>query len=1289
MDKTEQEALLQSFPKLTFRSGEKILKYNTGHSGAIVFAQMFDVKDIIGSSQPYVVKICECRWVGNELEFFARGAAKSLQHLIAWYFDATPTPTPCPDQTKVAIAYTIAGDTLLNHIVPLSTHFDKRGSLIPKEKFIQQIEYLASELVDWHIKVGHTSSIVVRTPNKALCEMLGWRAEDINLRLKEELPDWKQEPEELFFHEQAIWNPISHLKEDTWSWTTYNPPLPVGHIHGDLHTGNILCLTQQDNALPSIIDFEHTTPEGVIFFDFAYLEYDILQNIFHEHVDDSSYFNQWDDLLKHTMSTIIPSPLPKDTPFSESVRKAWELIMPIRKQVDRLLKDVQEKQPAMAELFEVAWWFATIAVGLNYARKEDLDQRRPPQERKAALFYAHFGLKKLREVLPSITGHRPRPASSIVVPTRSKEPDVAPSTEEAQLERYLRILRHTIPDKVDLPTLPDTPTSMPAVQLTQVFVQPRVTSDPLLSANPSHPDYHTFYGNPKPPKRSWQEQQHPDLKVETLATALGKDENSRLVILGEAGTGKTTLLRYLLLKIINDNAKFADDFPQLAKLLPVYIDFTEYANAIGATTFEDFLTEHFNNHYPGCAPLLLGKAKSGSTLFLFDGLDAIHDDGKRAAIAQLIDTSSRVPSSPYRNNRYIVTSRIISYRGGTELSDYPTLTLMPFDDPQIKLCIEGWCKAYRDLGYEKADHTPISQRLDRDRSIYELATHPLFLAMLVTMHLQRNEPHFWRILYFQRCINVLFHQHWLIAKDPTLSPKVAEALRKKLGTLSLWIHNHPFTRSFTFAEVFDLPSQNSPNDSSENQIEKRAEVLIERLIERHNQAYVFLFYPFQEYLAAEALAKQTNLGGSIKEHLYTPYWRELLRLTVSIFISQKRDKGYRSKNSPEIKALINQICPSSKDIEHPLQSHYNLLFAGQCLVDNAVNGYDELEEKVIKDIVQEEYLGPSDWLRSTFSQVLRDWSGTRGAERARQTLVKVLEHPEGFAISENTWDQVVANEYHELCLQKEQEQKDIRRLHITTLLYYLNEKEYIITKIDVIIQDDLNSSIHKVRETAATALGILGQDGTHVQKVKDALRASFKDPIWQVRVAAAKAFGLLATIDVGISNDLHNILSQGTEFTPEKEMTIMALAQANHIADNVHQIIISYLCKSFGLDNTPSPNSNAAVNLPNNPLISRTFLISAGQLARRQPEDISKYRVQVLDLLMNAIADEDPSIRHAAAIALGCLGKEYWMGEAAQKRIINALLTANADIYFPVIETANKALEHLGHYPLLARKLLS
>ena len=166
---------------------------------------------------------------------------------------------------------------------------------------------------------------------------------------------------------------------------------------------------------------------------------------------------------------------------------------------------------------------------------------------------------------------------------------------------------------------------------------------------------------------------------------------SRVVLLGDPGSGKSTLSRYVVLSLI-DPAGDRKLRSNLEGFLPLVIELRSYSALCRekkCQSFGEFLeylgkTEGLHlNH----AALQSHFQNDGRAVIVFDGLDEIFDPAERQQVTRQIVGFSL----DYPKVRVVVTSRIVGYNRKI-LTDagFSHFTLQDLDQPQVQQFVEGW-----------------------------------------------------------------------------------------------------------------------------------------------------------------------------------------------------------------------------------------------------------------------------------------------------------------------------------------------------------------------------------------------------------------------------------------------------------------------------------------------------------------------------------------------------------------------------------------------------------------------
>ncbi len=371
LDGVLQNRLLDSFPNS--KSLGAVYQYNTGESGSPVFAVPYEPKNKYGLDGTFIVKIGPKDWAEKEQEFSDNLSDNDPASLLMKCHMHTPAL-----EGQSAVAYEIAFGKLLKPKTLMNILDEGEDS---EEEAQLQIKKLAHTLVDWYLQKKQR---LVSDPHALLCHMLTEkRTGDLLERVTKALPFWKREVSHMMVdgHSRSLPNPLAY--KQVCEKVSHKLLAPTTRIHGDLHTGNVICFLKSENT-PKLIDFDQSVPDGIPFFDLAYLEFDIMRHLLP--VEEGKYRKEWLVLLDASMTGIQQAP----SISSWGASRTRPFLEAIRQEVARLVA-------SGSDIYEAVWWLSTVAVGLNFARKGD--ETRSPFERIAGLLYAAYGLDQFLKIL--------------------------------------------------------------------------------------------------------------------------------------------------------------------------------------------------------------------------------------------------------------------------------------------------------------------------------------------------------------------------------------------------------------------------------------------------------------------------------------------------------------------------------------------------------------------------------------------------------------------------------------------------------------------------------------------------------------------------------------------------------------------------------------------------------------------------------------------------------------------------------------------------------------------------
>jgi len=401
--------------------------------------------------------------------------------------------------------------------------------------------------------------------------------------------------------------------------------------------------------------------------------------------------------------------------------------------------------------------------------------------------------------------------------------------------------------------------------------------------------------------------------VSPVLDVLGRDR--LIIVLGDPGSGKTSLLKFLLLRWVTGKPG----------PLPVWIDLKEYARERSG------LLQYCESSGFRLDATELDKAlKAGEAALYLDGLDEIFDGPVRGSVVEEIAAlASRYPQA-----RIVVTSRIVGYDPDRlRNAGFTHATLEDFDNLQVAEFISKWHEAAeQDLKERARLQRQLESALRESQAIRQLSGNPLLLTMMAILNRTQALPRD-RVELYAQASRVLLHE-WDASRslpvDTFARQEKEELLRELAGVMQQsegGLAGNLIERG-RLIEVFrTFLVRLGVADAYE-----KSTLLVRQLTERNfilsyagADRFSFVHRTFLEYFCAAWFVerfekKQTLSLEQLQEDVFGRHWRdetwhEVLRLIAGMLDEKKAEDL--------IRYLIDQDGRNDKLA--------NLMLAAECL----------------------------------------------------------------------------------------------------------------------------------------------------------------------------------------------------------------------------------------------------------------------------------------------------------------------------------------------------------------------
>ena len=448
----------------------------------------------------------------------------------------------------------------------------------------------------------------------------------------------------------------------------------------------------------------------------------------------------------------------------------------------------------------------------------------------------------------------------------------------------------------------------------------------------------------------------------------------RMVVLGDPGAGKTTMLRYLALQMDQDAT---DKLPYL----PVYLELGRFVES-GMDDLLNFAASDWDRRYgfPDALPYIEQQLHEGKSALLLDGLDevlvgATPDEAQRA-YKLVADEINRLDTR-FSKAPIAVTCRRAGWRGG--LKGFQTLEVLDFSWEQIQQLVNNWFKS------NPVKAKGLRQALALNLRMQTLAANPLILSLIAIVYEEQLELPERRAELYNRCGEVLLREWDAHRGIKRFSQFTADRKRDLLKEVA-WHFHIDGRRYFPEAELLHLvasflPTIDIPASESKAILEEIAAQYGLLKVQAHGW-YGFLHLTFQEYLAALAANEKGAAGlQEVVAHRSDSWWEEVILLLA----------GRIHDATPLLLGLLGHSLGHSlaHSIDQPLPLgelaakddlfHSDLLLAARCLEGTPIIRMRGLRDRLlteVKNLLQSSFY-KLDWERTSRVLVEIGGSGTR------------------------------------------------------------------------------------------------------------------------------------------------------------------------------------------------------------------------------------------------------------------------------------------------------------------------